>query len=112
MNIKKETFQLVADTVSVVTDQAYIGLICRTLSLLLDLPANEGEALNTYFKYMNEIIHEKTQKGDRLRNDWHPENIGTNAAFRIMKKTFETLKNEVEEKTYCVFLRKRAPNIQ
>lgn len=89
MNIKKETFQLVADTVSVVTDQAYIGLICRTLSLLLDLPANEGEALNTYFKHMNEIIHEKTQEDETLRNDWHPENTSTNAALRIMKRTNE-----------------------
>lgn len=96
MNIK--AFQLSADTVSVLTGQAYIGLICRTLSLLLDLPANEGEALNTYFKHMNEIIHEKTQEGEALRNDWHPENIGTNAALRVMKKTFEALKNEIEEK--------------
>lgn len=98
MTKKKEAFQFVADTVSVATGHAYIGLTSRALSLLFDLTINEGEALYQFLKHMNEVIHEKTQKGDTLRNDWHPENIGTNAALRIMKKTFETLKNEIEEK--------------
>ena len=99
MNGKKEIFQFVADTASVATGHAYIGLSSRALSLLLDLTINEGEALYQFLKHMNDIIHEKTEKGDdSLRNDWHQENIGTNVSARIMKKTFETLKNEIEEK--------------
>ena len=99
MKIKKETFQLVADAASVATGHAYIGLTSRALSLLLDITINEGEALYQFLKHMNDIIHEKTEKGDdSLRNDWHPENIGTDVSARIMKRTFETLKNEIEEK--------------
>lgn len=99
MNRKKEIFQLVADTASVATGHAYIGLTSRTLSLLLDLTANEEEALYKFLKHMNDIIHEKTENGnDSLRNDWHQENIGTNVSARIMKKTFEILKNEIEAK--------------
>ena len=69
------------------------------LSLLLDLTANEEDALYKFLKHMNDIIHEKTEKGDdSLRNDWHHENIGTDVSARMMKKTFEMLKNEIEEK--------------
>ena len=97
MNIK--TFQLVADTASVVTGQPWIRLTSRALSLILDLTTNEGEALYKFLEYMNEIVHEKNEKeDDPLRNDWHPENIGTDASARIMKEAFETLKNEVEAK--------------
>ncbi|MDE0318201.1 MAG: hypothetical protein OXM61_25245 [Candidatus Poribacteria bacterium] len=99
MNTKKEIFQLVADTASVATGHAYIGLTSRALSLLLDLTRNEEEALYKFLEHMNDIIHEKTKKGDdSLRSDWHHENIGTDVSARMMKKTFETLKNEIEEK--------------
>ena len=99
MNRKKETLQLVADTASVAAGQPYIGLTIRFLSLLLDLTVNEEEALYKFLKHMNDIIREKTKKGDdSLRNDWHHENIGTDVSARMMKKTFETLKNEIEEK--------------
>ena len=99
MKKKKEIFQLVTDIASGATGHAYIGLTSRTLSLLLDLTANEEEALYKFFKHMSDIIQEKTEKGDdSLRNDWHQENIGTNVSARIMKKTFETLKNEIETK--------------
>ena len=97
MNIK--TFQLIADTASVVTGQPWIGLTSRALSLILDLTTNEGEALYKLLEYMNEIVHEKNEKkDDPLRNDWHPKNVGIDASARIMKKAFETLKNEVEAK--------------
>ena len=97
MNIK--TCQLVADTASIAAGQPYIGLTIRALSLLLDLTANEEEALDKFLKHMNDIIREKTENGDdSLRNDWHHENIGTGVSARMMKKTFETLKNEIEEK--------------
>ena len=99
MNRKREIFQLVADTASIATGQPYIGLTSRALSLLLDLTANEEEALYKFLKHMNDIIGEKTKNGDdSLRNDWHHENIGTDVSARMMKKTFETLKNEIEEK--------------
>ena len=97
MNIK--TCQLVADTASIAAGQPYIGLTIRALSLLLDLTANEEEALYKFLKHMNDIIREKTENGDdSLRNDWHHENIGTGVSAKMMKQTFETLKNEIEEK--------------
>ena len=99
MKRKKEIFQLVVDTASVATGHAYIGLTSRALSLLLDLTINEGEALYQLLEHMNDIVHEKTEKGgDSLRNDWHPENIGTDASAKIMKKAFETIKNEIDVK--------------
>lgn len=99
MEKKKEIFQLVADTASVATGHVYIGLTSRALSLILDLTINEGEALYKFLEYMNDIIHKKTEKGDdSLRNDWHQENIATDVSTRIMKKTFEALKNEIEAK--------------
>ena len=98
MNRKKETFQLVANTVSIVTGQP-IGLSISALSLLLDLTSNEEDALYKFLKYMSDIVHEKTDKGnDSLRNDWYHENIGSDVSARMMKKNFETLKNEIEEK--------------
>ena len=99
MNRKIGTLQLVADTASIAAGQPYIGLTIRVLSLLLDLTANQEDALYKFLKYMNDIVHEKTDKGDdSRRNDWHHENIGTDVSARMMKKTFETLKNEIEEK--------------
>lgn len=99
MNEKKEIFQLVTNIASIVTGQPYIGLTFSALSLLLDLTSNQEDALYKFLKYMNDIVHEKTDKGDdSLRNDWHHENIGSDVSARMMKKTFETLKNEIEEK--------------
>lgn len=87
MNRKKGTLQLVADTAAIAAGQPYIGLTIRFLSLLLDLTVNEEEALGKFLKHMNDIIHEKTKKGDdSLRNDWHHENIGTDVSARMIKK--------------------------
>ena len=98
MNGKKEIFQLVANTASIVTGQP-IGLSISALSLLLDLTSNEGDALYKFLKYMSDIVHEKIDKGnDSLRNDWYHANSSSDVSARMMKKTFETLKNEIEEK--------------
>ena len=98
MNRKKETLQLVANTASTVTGQP-IGLSISAISLLLGLTSNEEDALYKFLKYMNDIVHEKIDNGnDSRRNDWYHENIGSDVSDRMMKKTFETLKNEIEEK--------------
>ena len=103
MNRKIGTFQLVANTASIVTGLP-IGLSISALSLLLDLTSNQEDALYKFLKYMNDIVHEKTDKGDdSLRSDWHHENIGSDVSARVMKKTFETLKNEIEEKHIAYF---------
>ena len=98
MNGKKETLQLFVNAASAVTGQP-IGLPISALSLLLGLTSNEEDALYKFLEYMSAIVREKTDKGnDSQRNDWYHENIGSDVSARMMKKTFETLKNEIEEK--------------
>ena len=98
MKTGKEVVEISAEIASIITGLP-VGVSIKALAFALNLTKNKEGALYNLLKYRSDIIREKIGKeDDSLRNDWHEENIGTTVSDRMIKKTFDTLKNEMDEK--------------